>query len=82
MLPESILLSGMLMHKLYETALIEEAAHAEAGEDTTVGMIKGLRRSKINPKEVLDNLYKMTPPYNDADIAKAMANTFKAHRKK
>lgn len=71
-----------LMRKLYETALIEEAARAGVDEDTTVGMIKDLRQSKINPKEVLDNLYKMTPPYIDAAVAKAMADTHKAHRKK
>lgn len=70
----------MLLHKLYETALIEEAARAGVNKDTTVGMIKDLRQSKINPKEVLDNLFKMTPPYIDADVTKAMADTLKAHR--
>ena len=62
--------------------LIEEAANAGVDEDTTVGMIKALRQEKINPQEVLDNLYKMAPPYNDADIAKAMTDTLKAHQEK
>lgn len=62
--------------------LIQEAAKAGVDEDTTVGMIKTLDQREIEPQEVLDNLYKMTPPYIDADITKAMADTLKVHRKK
>ena len=61
-------------------ALIEEAALAETGKDMVHGMVRELQESGIDAQEVLDNLYKMTPPYSKADIAKAMADTLRAHR--
>jgi hypothetical protein len=61
--------------------LIEEAVNAGVDEDTTVGMIKAIRQEQINPQEVLDNLHKMTPPYIDADITKAMADTLRTHHR-
>ncbi len=62
--------------------LIEEIARAEAGEDMAIGIVRDLHEEKIDAQEVLDNLYKMEPPYNKADIARAMQQTLFAHRKK
>ncbi len=65
-----------------EITLIEESARAKTGKDMVHGMIKCLHQSGIDAQEVLDNLYKMTPPYSDVHIAKAMADTLDNHPEK
>ena len=72
------------MEKLTDTmiTLIEEAALAKTGKDMVHGMVRDLQEAGIDAQEVLDSLYKMAPPYSKADIAKAMTDTFRAHRKK
>lgn len=62
------------------TTLVEEAANAGVDENTTVGMIKTLDKKGISPQEVLNNLYKMKPPYSQSAIMMAMALTLKEHR--
>ena len=71
------------MEKLTDSmiTLIEEAALAETGKDMVHGMVKDLQESGIDAQEVLDNLYKTEPPYSQAAIAKAMTDTFRAHRR-